>query len=203
MDEKKGKRVKNKGVLKAALHLAIVAVIAVFVIFIFVSVRKDREPEITSRFIANKLEEASELTSARMIYNGLVRYSDGEIPFLTQKAFTMTYRAEVRAGIDLSKVEPSVTKKKVTIQVPEAEILDINVDPDSIQYYDEKFALFNGEKREDAIEAIKSARQDVLENGDVEELKNAAQEQVKVLLLGLFKDSIGDRELEINSQAID
>ncbi len=197
MDEKKEKWMKNKGALKAALHLATVAVIAVVIIFIFVSVRGDREPEITSTFITNKLEEASELTSAKMIYNGLVRYSDGEIPFLTQKAFTMIYRAEVRAGIDLKKVEPSVTKKKVTIKVPKAEILDIHVDEDSIQYYDEKFALFNGEKKEDAIEAIKSAQEDVRENGDVEELKNKAQEQVKILLEGLFQDSIGDRKLEI------
>ncbi len=197
MDEKKEKWMKNKGALKAALHLATVAVIAVVIIFIFVSVRGDREPEITSTFITNKLEEASELTSAKMIYNGLVRYSDGEIPFLTQKAFTMIYRAEVRAGIDLKKVEPSVTKKKVTIKVPKAEIQDIHVDADSIQYYDEKFALFNGEKREDAIEAIKSAQEDVRENGDVEELKNTAQEQVKILLEGLFQDSIGDRKLEI------
>lgn len=36
-----------------------------------------------------------------MIYNGLIHYSDGSIPFLTQKAFNMTYRAEVRAGVDL------------------------------------------------------------------------------------------------------
>lgn len=197
MDGKREKKVKNKGVVKAVIHLATVLVIAFVIIFVVVSLRRDEEPEITSTFINNKLQEASELTSAKMIYNGLVRYSDGEIPFLTKKAFTMIYRAEVRAGIDLAKVEVSVTDSKVTIRVPETEILDVHVDADSIQYYDEKFALFNGEKREDAIEAIRKAEEDVRENGEVEELKNTAAEQVKVLLESLFKDCVGDRELVI------
>lgn len=197
MDEKKEKIVRNKDVLKAAIHLVTVLVIALVIIFVVVSFRKDNEPELTSTFINNKLQEAGELTSAKMIYNGLVRYSDGEIPFLTRKAFTMIYRAEVRAGIDLEKVEVSVTDSKVTIKVPDTEVQDVHVDADSIQYYDEKFALFNGEKREDAIEAIQKAEEDVRENGDVEELKSTAAEQVKVLMESLFGDSVGDRELVI------
>lgn len=200
MDKKRETKVKNKGVLKAAIHLATVAVAALAVVFVTVSMKKDTEPEITSTFIHNKLEEASELTSAKMIYNGLVRYSDGEIPFLTKKAFTMIYRAQVRAGIDLKKVETAVTDQKVAIVVPEIEILDVHVDPDSIQYYDEKFALFNSEKREDAVEAIRKAEEDVRENAGTEELKDAAGEQIRVLLKGLFGDSIGERELSITYQ---
>lgn len=193
-----GKRKSNKGVAKAVIRLITVVVIVCAVAFVVIMVKEASQPKITNTFISNKLEAVSELTATKMTYNGLIRYSDGKIPLLTKKAFTMTYRARVRAGIDLSKVETKITNSKVEITVPEIEILDISIDTDSIQFYDEKSALFNGESKDDALEAIDTAKKDVMENGDVEELKATAKEQTEVLLEGLFKDSIGDRTLEIN-----
>ena len=93
----------SRGTVKAVIYLLIVVILAGMVVYLTQSLRRDREPEITGTFIDSKLEAAGELTSAKMIYNGLIHYSDGSIPFLTQKAFNMTYRAEVRAGVDLSK----------------------------------------------------------------------------------------------------
>ena len=197
MNEKKEEKIVDKGVVKAAIRLTAVIVIAVVVVIVAVLWKQEKEPEITSSFINNKIEAAGELTSAKIIYNGLVRYSDGEIPFLTKKAFTMIYRAQVSAGIDTEKVTASVTDSKVTVRLPEVEILDIHVDADSIQYYDEKFALFNGEKREDAIQAIQKAEKDVRENGDMESLKENARKQTEVLLAGLFEDVVGDRKLAV------
>ena len=139
----------SRGTVKAVIYLLIVVILAGMVVYLTQSLRRDREPEITGTFIDSKLEAAGELTSAKMIYNGLIHYSDGSIPFLTQKAFNMTYRAEVRAGVDLSKANTEVTDSEVTVTLPAVEIFDISIDNDSIQYYDEKAALLNWERKED------------------------------------------------------
>ena len=43
------------------------------------------EPELTSAFVSSRLEAVRELTTARLTYTGLIRYSEGKIPFLTRK----------------------------------------------------------------------------------------------------------------------
>jgi len=193
----KMKEGKSRSVARAVINLLTVVVIVCAVIYVTNKVLNG-EPEITNTFISDKLEEASELTSAKLTYNGLIHYTDGKIPFLTKKAFLMTYCAEVEAGIDLSEVDINVTVSKVKITIPQIEILDISVDPDSIQFYDEKTALFNWTEKEDVVDAMQVAKDDVTENANIEELKSKAKEQTEVLLEGLFEDSIGDRELVIS-----
>lgn len=191
---------KNNGIWKAVIYLLIVLVIAGTAIYIVNTIDLESEPEITSAFINDKLEAASELTSAKLTYNGLVRYSEGSIPFITKKDFSMIYRAEVKAGIDLARVESEITETQVMIRVPEIEILEVYVDESSIQFYDEKFALFNWEKKEDLLETLDSAKADVREHGDMESLKESAKNQIRILLVELFRDCIGDRVLMIEFQ---
>ena len=51
-------------------------------------------------------------------------------------------------------MESEITETQVMIRVPEIEILEVYVDESSIQFYDEKFALFNWEKKEDLLETL-------------------------------------------------
>lgn len=185
---------KKKKSIRPVIYLALVAVIAVAVSVTVVSSKKEN---VTTDVIMGKIENASELTSAKMICTGLKHYSDGKIPFLTEEAFSMTYSATVRAGIDMDKLDVKVTHSKVIIKVPEVEIQDINIDDDSIQFYDKKFSLFSGDSKEDVIAARKEIKKDVQEKVEVQELKKTAKMQIEVLLRSLFEDSIGDRELEI------
>lgn len=191
---------KSAGIAKAVIYLLIVLVIAGTAIFLVMHFTKESEPEITNSFISDKLEAASELTSAKLTYNGLVRYSEGSIPFITKKEFSMIYRAEVKAGIDLSKVKSEITDTQVKITVPRIEILDISIDESSIQFYDEKFALLNWEKKEDLLETMQEAKADVEAKGDMDGLKENAKNQIQILLVGLFEDCIGERELVIELQ---
>jgi hypothetical protein len=178
--------------------IVLLTFIAVCVAFTVINVIKITQgPKITNSYISNRLEKASELTSAKLTYNGIIHYTNGKIPFLTKKAFLMTYHAEVKAGIDLSQVEVNVSKSDVKITIPEIKILDLNVDGDTIQFYDEKSALFNWTKKEDVVDAIQTAKDDVNKNADIEELKTKAKEQTATLLEGLFENSIGNRKLVI------
>ena len=182
---------------KTILHFIEIVVIAVAVIFVTNKVTQKDEPQITSTFISDKLEMVSELTTARLTYNGLVYYSDGSIPLLTQKSFTMTYRAEVRAGVDLSKTDIKITDKEVQLTLPAVQILDTVVDSDSIQFYDEKAALLNWSKKTDVLDGMTAAEKDVEEKADFDALKAEAKTQTKQLLTGLFSGAIGERELVV------
>ena len=192
LKEKKGK------IVLASIRMVSILIIAIAAIFVTYRLTKKDEPEITNTFIGEKLEAVSELTTAKLTYTGLVRYTEGNIPFLTKKEFNMLYRAGVRAGIDLSQANIDVTDSEVKLTLPKAEIQEISVDADSIQFYDESFALFNGEKREDTVEALKVAEEDVRENGNMEDLMAEAQEQTEILLTGFLDELIGDRTLVIS-----
>ncbi len=159
-----------------------------------------KEPELTSSFINGKLEAVSELTTAKLTYTGLIKYSEGSIPFLTQNSFSMIYTATVRAGIDLSKAVVEITEEEVVIMLPACEIQSVDIDEESIEFYDEKWALFNRSTKEDAIDMVSAAKEDVTKKADIESLLESASLQTKALVRGLLEDTIGERNLVIQSE---
>ena len=159
------------------------------------------EPKITTDYITGKLETASELTTAELTYTGLVKFEDGSIPFLTQKGFTMKYTATVKAGIDFSKIEVEVNSKTVVVTLPETEIQSVNVDSNSIDFYDQSYAIFNWSSKDDVTTAIQAAENDVATNADTESLKQKSSEQTEKLVRGLLEDAIGEKELIIKRKA--
>lgn len=156
-----------------------------------------KEPELTSAFVSGKLEAVSELTTARLTYTGLIKYSEGKIPFLTRNSFSMIYTAKVRAGIDLGRAEIEIGEEQVVITLPECEVQSIDIDEGSIEFYDEHWALFNRTEKEDVIDTILAAREDVQEKADLESLLKSADLQTQQLVAELLEDEIGELELII------
>ena len=134
-----------------------------------------KEPELTSAFVSGKLEAVSELTTARLTYTGLIKYSEGKIPFLTKNSFSMIYTARVR----------------------ECEVQSIEIDEDSIEFYDEQWALFNRTEKEDVIDMVAAAKADVSEKADMDSLIQNARTQTERIVRGLLEDVIGERALVI------
>jgi len=191
----------NAKVIAAVIHLimTIVIVVAVFGLIFVIGkmIEESRKPDITNTFISSKLETVSNLTTAELTYNGLIHYEEGDIPILTKKSFSMIYRAEIKAGVDLSKVESYITDTEVVLVVPAVEIQDIDIDETSIQFYDEQVALFNWEEKEDTLDAMAAAKADVEERVNLTELKLKARTQTESLLKGLFEGNVGEREVRI------
>ena len=78
------------------------------------------------------------------------------------------------------------------------EIFDISIDNDSIQYYDENSALLNWERKEDAMDAIASAKEDVeQQTKEMDDLETMAQEQAKTLITGMLSEMVGDKTLVV------
>ena len=157
-----------------------------------------KEPDIDVNYITGKLTDISELSTSELDYTGIVKFTDGDIPFLTQKSFSMLYKAKIKAGIDMSKIKVTVTETKVTVTLPEVEITSVEVDPDSIEFYDEKFALFNQSQKQDVVDAISAATNDVEANVNYDELKNRSRVQAETIIKSILSEIIGERELEIN-----
>ena len=154
-------------------------------------------PVIDASYRESKIAPAAKLTSAELQYRGLIKYEDGKIPFLTQKAFSMLYEARISAGIDMEKIKVEVFEDKVVVSLPKAELQSIEVDPDSIQFYDEKLALFNWTNKEDVVDAIKAARDDAMNSADIAALKKKAEEQATLLISELLSGATGDLLLEV------
>ena len=197
--DKVEKAMKKLGFSPVMIVIIVVAlaVIAQSAAFIVDKVYADESPKITRAFIDSKLETASELVSAKMIYNGLINYSNGKIPFITEDAFSMVYSAEVTAGIDISQVESEVTETQVVLKLPQVDVLSIAIDEDSIEFYDNNFALFKGDSKDDVAAALKQATVDVEKQEDLSQLKQTAKEQIETIMKNLFEGCIGDKELVI------
>ena len=158
---------------------------------------KQHEPKITSTMLGEKLQAVSDLTSAKVDYSGILTITEGDIPFITEKGFTMRYSAEVKAGIDVSEVDIEVKDDEVEVTVPEADIQSVKVDPNSIVFYDRKMSLFNWNTNEDTVDAVKEAENDALAMINKKALKDEADKQIEEIYTAILKDAIGERELKI------
>ena len=198
---------KNNGVSKGIKIGILISVAVVIVVLLLVGTGLGvyfgakayytKKPQVTSAFLASKLEDASDLTSAKMTYHGVIHYDDGGIPFLTQKKYSMVYSATMEAGIDLSKVQIEVTDDKVKVTLPDVQVDEPVVDMDSIDFYDDSFALFDWETKEDGIDAVKEAKKDCAKKADIPSLEGEAYENAKKVVEQLLKDAVGERELEV------
>ena len=159
-------------------------------------------PEITTSYISGIIEEGSDLNSAELQYSGLVTYEEGKIPFIDKKGFGMKYNATVRAGIDVKKIDIDVSDadKTVTVELPEPEIQSLEIDPDSIEFFDQKFALFKGDEKEDVTKAVSEARKDAEKKTVTSDLLNKAADNAKKTIYGLLEPAIGDYELVVISR---
>ena len=156
------------------------------------------EQKIDVTYVGNKLESISELATAKMTYNGIIHFEEGKIPLITKKEFYMAYRVSIKAGFDLGKAEIIVSEHTVTINLPEVEIYEPNVDEKSFQFFDKSIGLFRSEEMDDLSQAISEAKADALAQPETQEMKARAEEQAILLLTSLLKNEIGDRELIIN-----
>ena len=155
-----------------------------------------------SKEISQRIEKASDLTSAKMIYTGI--YKSGEddsfwekIPFITDNRFNMIYTCDVRAGIDISEVKVNADFSHVSVTIPKAVIQDIKIDPDQIELYDQHLSLASFNNKQEMLDAEKAAEKYVKTKVDFSDLLASADEQNVDLIKNLLSGTIGDRKLTV------
>ena len=110
---------------------------------------------------------------------------DIRIPF-TGKYFVISYNGVIKAGVrDISKatVEQNDLTNVVTVTLPDVEILDAYLDPNSYETLDETFNPFNQISTEDMTELLTTelerAKTQALEDGLLDNARAHAAEVIK------------------------
>ncbi len=162
------------------------------VILTFVYFKFYDKPKANVKELNALLVKSSELTTAKLNYKGIEEYKDSGIRFINKSNFTMVYDATVRIGIDIEKVVVTADDKaqKIYIEIPKAEVQDVNIDTSTIKYYDEKFSLFNSDTKEDNNRAIAFAKEHAKENAASMGILEYADEQAEYLIKGILSNAI-------------
>ena len=174
--------------------LVLVAAIALIAVGFLASRLLESGPEVTvsATSIEERLTRCSSLTTARLEYRGLVKYEEGDIPLINIKAFSMIYDAQISAGIDLENAQVEISGRDISITLPEPAVQDITIDPDSLEFYDEQFALFNWTDREDTVKAMDYAMEDAqakaTQTDILAQAKKQAQTVIETLLAPVTED---------------
>lgn len=182
-----GKIFKNK--IGRIIMLMIFLSIVSFMTFVYLY---NKNEKVDVSYIITTLEKSSELTTAKLNYSGMLKFEDDGIPLINKSNFTMVYDAIVRTGIDATeiKVEADNFTDTIWLTIPKARVLDVKIDSNTIKYFDEKFALFNVNSKEDVNKAMSLAEEDAkvkMENMGVLEM---ADLQAEALIKGLIQDVI-------------
>lgn len=164
-----------------------------------------KQATITAEEVEEQISKAADLSTAKLTYKGIVNFTEGQIKYITQNSFNMMYTAEVVAGIDMEKVTVDVQQPKdgnpgkVIVNIPKATVQTVTIDPDSLEFYDQKWALFNKTANTDVQDALKAAEQDARQNFGKKELIATAQEQADEVIKGFVQSVLPEGyELEIN-----
>ena len=153
--------------------------------------------KVTADMLEAKLEDASDLTTQKMIYHGVVESESGGVPILTKETFLMTYKAVVRAGFDISKTEIDVADDKVTVTLPAMEIQEVTIDPNEIKTYNTSLTLIKPDGKEELKKALVKAEEDARKKAEEEGLLEAASSNAETLVKSLFEDAVGEREIVV------
>lgn len=200
------KRIRE-GQMKDKIGNRLISIMAVVCVLALIAVgimgtklfQARKAPKVTTSVVTEQLKKMSDLTTSQLQYRGLIRYEEGNIMFINKKSYTMLYDANVKAGIDLSKSQIEVFGKTIKVSLPAAAVQEIMINPDTLEFYDEKNSLFNWENKQDTVKALQLAKEDADTRIDESELLKQAEQQAKVLiqnlLLPLTKD--GDYTTEI------
>jgi hypothetical protein len=155
------------------------------------------QPQVDAKGLMERLEESSELTVEKNYYTGIARFSEGSVPLITKNSFAMKYEAEIDAGFRLEEVTIEVTDDKVIVTVPKAEILSINIDPDSLEFYDNKTSLFKTDRKEATKMALQEAQKDAEANAARKGLLEAADKRAEVIFKGILEGGVGNRDIVV------
>lgn len=149
------------------------------------------EAKVTNTTVLEQLQSASELITTKYNYSKVGRYENSleingwSIP-LTNKYFILTYEGEAQLGVDLEQADIAVTNNKISIQLPDVEVLSNTIDEKSIEVYNESKNVFNpisvNDYKEFAIQQKESVDKELKEKNIYETARQNTIDAITKLL---------------------
>ena len=177
---------------KSVTSIIITVIVIAVIVVVLTKVFKKEEPvkEVITVSTLEKIVEVSDLSTFKVVYNGVACAED---------KYYVSYEATVDAGIDFEKIEINVDNeaKKVTVKLPQAEIIDTYVDIASLDYI---FIDKKANTETVSEEAYKLCKYDVKQESESQEaiidLAQQNAENVVIALVQPFVDQV-DPDYEI------
>lgn len=156
-----------------------------------------KEVEISGETIRNSMSNIGKLCTAEYSYTHVERVDSAkelygyEIPFTTA-TFIYSYDGTILAGIDFTKIQINKNDrtKKITVTLPDVEIISSDVDQNSFKLYDEKNNIFNPIHVTDVADSFanlkNSEEQKAIDNGLLDRAKENAVTLVENFLLSSY-----------------
>ena len=148
-------------------------------------------PRLDAVVLETQIRDISELASVTYTYTNMAQFESSndfygvKIPFTT-KSFILTYDGTIKAGVDLSQATVDVEGSTVRITLPQAAILSHEIDPDSLEVFDETRSIFNPITIED-YNGFQADQQGVMEEKALQAgLLTQAQDQAEAAVTGLL-----------------
>lgn len=147
------------------------------------SVSNDRATNIVIEF-----DDIAELATKEYSFSGVGEYEShrqicGHDIIFTGKSFLASYVATIKAGIsDVSDIDYTINDRTDTIRVsvPDVEILDAYIDPDTIETHDESHNVLNQISVDDvasfASSRIDEATQEAIDSGILDMSRDRVEE---------------------------
>lgn len=183
-----------KNIMKKTKVIAVVIVLVFCVSAGMFYYLKQIRPASDADTMQSKLKNASELTTQELIYQGVFHDETGSIPFINKDKFLVKYKATVRAGFDVSDAKVAATDDTVTVTIPHAKILSVNIQADDIKFYDTNFSIIDGGKQA-AIEAEKKAEKNTKKYASKSGLLDAADANGSKVIKAFLSDAAGKRDI--------
>ena len=165
--------------------------IVCFAVGFFSGGREEKPPVLSSITVENQLQQISQLATVRYSYTNMGQFENSnefygiKLPFTT-KSFIVAYDGTITAGVDLTKAKVTVTDQKVTIALPAPQILSHEVDPNSLEVFDETTSIFNPITIEDYT-GFQADQQGVMEEKAIQGgLLTQAKDQAEAAIGGLI-----------------
>ena len=165
--------------------------IVCFAVGFFSGGREEKPPVLSSITVENQLQQISQLATIRYSYTNMGQFENSnefygiKLPFTT-KRFIVAYDGTITAGVDLTQAKVTVTDQKVTIALPAPQILSHEVDPNSLEVFDETTSIFNPITIEDYT-GFQADQQGVMEEKAIQGgLLTQAKDQAEAAIGGLI-----------------
>lgn len=134
--------------------------------------------------------QAGHFTNVQVI-SGSRKIWGADIP-LTQSKYIFSYDGVIKAGIDFEQIEVNVddAARVITVKLPEIKILSSEVDPKSLEIYDETKSIFTplslSSVNMSLIEMDEEVREKAIGNGILENARTNAEALITGFLAGTF-----------------
>lgn len=169
----------------------VILAIVCFAVGFFSGGREEKPPVLSSITVENQLQQISQLATIRYSYTNMGQFENSnefygiKLPFTT-KSFIVAYDGTITAGVDLTQAKVTVTDQKVTIALPAPQILSHEVDPNSLEVFDETTSIFNPITIEDYT-GFQADQQGVMEEKAIQGgLLTQAKDQAEAAIGGLI-----------------